>query len=408
MNLSIARNLECVLQKIDAAFAKVENTGQPRPKLIAVSKTKPSRYVIEAYNAGQKVFGENYVQELVEKSHNEEVRKFMFSTVPNLAMVETVSNLKIAHLLDSAWEKVSTEPLDILIQVNISGEEQKGGVPVSEVVGLFKSVSESCPHLKPCGLMMIGKYDYDQSLGPNPEFQRLYDCRDKLCETLGLSKHSLHLSMGMSSDYEMAITMGSTLVRVGSNIFGSLMPIESKLPIGSDGKPLKPCCACPETRKARDECIISNGEEKCRDLIEAHLKCLPMEVEKRGPRFRIIGSLMPRLQGREVCLLGKAVSVDASGQKLTMQTADGVNVICQLPSPLQASYISTRRRKMVSPDSCIVEVQGTITKANEIHTTAEPIIFSRETSASFDLERYAYAVNMTVTFDGLYMQSPEE
>lgn len=62
-----------------------------------------------------------------------------------------------------------------------------------------------------------------------------------------------------------------------------------------------------------------------------------MEVEKRGPRFRIVGSLMPRLQGREVCLLGKAISVDASGQKMTIQTADGVNVICKLMSPLQAS-----------------------------------------------------------------------
>lgn len=136
-------------------------------------------------------------------------------------MVETVSNLKIAKMLDSAWGKVSNEPLDILIQVNISGEEQKGGVPVSEVIELYKSISESCPHLKPCGLMMIGRYGYDPSLGPNPDFQCLYDCRDKLCETLGLSKHSLHLSMGMSSDYEMAITMGSTSVRVGSNIFGS-------------------------------------------------------------------------------------------------------------------------------------------------------------------------------------------
>ncbi|VUZ40465.1 unnamed protein product [Hymenolepis diminuta] len=239
MNLSIARNLECVLQKIEAAFAKVENTGQLHPQLVAVSKTKPSECVIEAYNAGQKIFGENYIQELVEKSHNEELKSRcpeirwhfigrlqsnkikMLTSVPNLAMVETVFSLKIANMLDSAWQKVSDEPLDILIQVNTSGEEQKGGVPVSEVVGLYKSVSENCQHLKPCGLMTIGRYDYDESLGPNPDFQCLYDCREKLCEALSLSKHSLHLSMGMSSDYEMAIAMGSTMVRVGSSIFGS-------------------------------------------------------------------------------------------------------------------------------------------------------------------------------------------
>lgn len=82
---------------------------------------------------------------------------------------------------------------------------EKGGVPVSEVVGLYKSVSENCPHLKLRGLMTIGMYDYDESLGPNPDFQCLYDCREKLCEALSLSKHSLHLSMGMSSDYEMAV-----------------------------------------------------------------------------------------------------------------------------------------------------------------------------------------------------------
>lgn len=53
--------------------------------------------------------------------------------------------------------------------------------------------------------MTVGKYGYDESLGPNPDFQRLYDCREKLCEALGLSKHDLHLSMGMSSDFEMAV-----------------------------------------------------------------------------------------------------------------------------------------------------------------------------------------------------------
>lgn len=62
-----------------------------------------------------------------------------------------------------------------------------------------------------------------------------------------------------------------------------------------------------------------------------------MELEKRSPRFRIIGSLMPRLQGREVCLLGKALSVDPSGQRMTVQTADGVDVICHLLSSLQVN-----------------------------------------------------------------------
>ncbi|VDK33710.1 unnamed protein product [Taenia asiatica] len=239
LSLSTAKNLESVLQKIEAAFAKVENTGQPYPHLVAVSKTKPAELVIEAYNAGQREFGENYIQELVEKSNDEKL-KFMcpeirwhfigrlqsnkiklLASVSNLAMVETVSDLKIAVLLDNAWNKVCSRPLDVLIQVNTSGEEQKGGVAVADLVGLYKAVSENCPHLNLCGLMTIGRYGYDQNLGPNPDFSCLYNCRNKVCDALGLSKHSLQLSMGMSSDYEMAITMGSTLVRIGSHIFGS-------------------------------------------------------------------------------------------------------------------------------------------------------------------------------------------
>uniref|UniRef100_A0A915EYQ1 Pyridoxal phosphate homeostasis protein n=1 Tax=Echinococcus canadensis TaxID=519352 RepID=A0A915EYQ1_9CEST len=247
MSVSTAKNLELVLQKIEAAFAKVENTGQPCPQLVAVSKTKPPGLVIEAYNAGQKAFGENYIQELVEKSNNEEVGllevkcpeiqwhfigrlqsnkiklltcKYEFYlallAVPNLAMVQTVSSLKIANLLNSAWQKVSSRPLDVLIQVNTSGEErnllgsvnfviEKGGVAVSDLVDLYKAVFECCPHLNLRGLMTIGRYGYDENLGPNPDFLCLYDCRNMVCDALGISKHSLHLSMGMSSDYEMAV-----------------------------------------------------------------------------------------------------------------------------------------------------------------------------------------------------------
>lgn len=122
-----------------------------------------------------------------------------------------------------------------------------------------------------------------------------------------------------------------------------------------------------------------------------------METGKRGPRFRIVGALIPRLENREVCILGKALSVDPSGRRITLQCADGTEVRCNLSSPLQ-----------ISPESCIVEVQGLVTQAHEIQATAEPVIFPQEASNNFDLERYAYAVNLTATFDGLYMQSPEE
>uniref|UniRef100_A0A0R3X6R9 Ala_racemase_N domain-containing protein n=1 Tax=Hydatigena taeniaeformis TaxID=6205 RepID=A0A0R3X6R9_HYDTA len=241
---------------------EVENTGQPYPQLVAVSKTKPPELVIEAYDAGQKVFGENYLAcpeirwHFIGKLQSNKVK--LLASVPNLAMVETISSFKIANLLDNAWKRVCSRPLDVLIQVNTSGEEQKGGVVVSELVDLYKAVSSSCPYLNLCGLMTIGRYGYDEISGPNPDFSCLYDCRNRVCDALGLPKHSLHLSMGMSSDYETAVMMFDG----------------EKFPVGPDGKPLKPCCACPDTRKARDECIVQRGEENCKDLIEAHLACL--------------------------------------------------------------------------------------------------------------------------------------
>uniref|UniRef100_A0A5K3EHH6 Pyridoxal phosphate homeostasis protein n=1 Tax=Mesocestoides corti TaxID=53468 RepID=A0A5K3EHH6_MESCO len=122
-----------------------------------------------------------------------------------------------------------------------------------------------------------------------------------------------------------------------------------------------------------------------------------MDQEKRSARFRVVGSLIPRLIGREVCVLGKVVSVVPSGQQISLRCADGVEVKCTLPSPLQ-----------VSPESCIVEVQGLITSANELQATSEPIIFPREASNKFDLDRYGYAVNLTVNFDRLYTQSMVE
>ncbi|VDN35374.1 unnamed protein product [Dibothriocephalus latus] len=203
-------------------------------------------------------------------------------SVPNLSVVETISSLHIATLINKEWAKRSSKLLDILLQVNTSGEEQKGGIPVPGVVELYKSISESCDKLRIRGIMTIGKYGYDPSLGPNPDFVSLVNCRESLCHALDIPKTEVELSMGMSTDFEQAIELGSQFVRVGSSIFGSLMSDQANevrrnedgLPIGKDGKPLKPCCACPETRLARDNCIIQHGEEHCKDFIDAHTACL--------------------------------------------------------------------------------------------------------------------------------------
>uniref|UniRef100_A0A0X3PX19 Proline synthase co-transcribed bacterial homolog protein n=1 Tax=Schistocephalus solidus TaxID=70667 RepID=A0A0X3PX19_SCHSO len=188
MMVSISKNLSGILARMEAAYSKVTNPEQRFPTLVAVSKTKPSEAVIEAYECGQRIFGENYVQELYKKSTDEKLlaqcpdiqwhfigrlqsnKVKLLLSVPNLSIVETVSSLQMATLINKEWAKHSSNLLDILLQVNTSGEEQKGGVLASKVVELYKSISESCDRLRVRGLMTIGKYGYDPSLGPNPDF----------------------------------------------------------------------------------------------------------------------------------------------------------------------------------------------------------------------------------------------
>uniref|UniRef100_A0A0X3P2Q5 Pyridoxal phosphate homeostasis protein n=2 Tax=Schistocephalus solidus TaxID=70667 RepID=A0A0X3P2Q5_SCHSO len=238
MMVSISKNLSGILARMEAAYSKVTNPEQRFPTLVAVSKTKPSEAVIEAYECGQRIFGENYVQELYKKSTDEKLlaqcpdiqwhfigrlqsnKVKLLLSVPNLSIVETVSSLQMATLINKEWAKHSSNLLDILLQVNTSGEEQKGGVLASKVVELYKSISESCDRLRVRGLMTIGKYGYDPSLGPNPDFVSLVTCRDSLCRALGLPQTEVELSMGMSTDFEQAIELGSQFVRVGSSVFG--------------------------------------------------------------------------------------------------------------------------------------------------------------------------------------------
>jgi pyridoxal phosphate enzyme (YggS family) len=138
--------------------------------------------------------------------------------VPNLYMVEGVDSLKVANHLDRAVSGVGRQPLRVLVQVNTSGEESKSGVEPSECVHLAKHVKQDCPNLLFSGLMTIGMRDYTST----PEnFQTLANCRKEVCKELDIPEHECELSMGMSGDFELAIEMGSTNVRVGSTIFGA-------------------------------------------------------------------------------------------------------------------------------------------------------------------------------------------
>ncbi|CAK9163921.1 unnamed protein product [Ilex paraguariensis] len=200
-------------------------------RLVAVSKTKPISLIRQVYDAGHRCFGENYVQEFVDKAPQlpEDIEwhfvghlqsnkvKSLLAAVPNLAMVEGVDNEKIANHLDCAVSSIGRKPLKVLVQVNTSGEASKSGVEPSACVDLVKHVKLGCPNLEFSGLMTIGMPDYTST----PEnFKVLLNCRAEACKAIGMAVDQCELSMGMSGDFELAIEMGSSNVRVGSTIFG--------------------------------------------------------------------------------------------------------------------------------------------------------------------------------------------
>ncbi|KAF7831358.1 pyridoxal phosphate homeostasis protein [Senna tora] len=202
-----------------------------RIRVVAVSKTKPISMIRQLYDAGHRCFGESYVQEISEKApqlpqdiewhfigHLQSNKaKLLMSGVPNLAMVESVDNQKVANHLDRMVSTLGRNPLKILVQVNTSGETSKSGVDPSNCVELAKHVKLNCPNLLFSGLMTIGMPDYSST----PEnFQTLSNCKSEVCKILGMADEQCELSMGMSNDYELAIEMGSTNVRIGSTIFG--------------------------------------------------------------------------------------------------------------------------------------------------------------------------------------------
>ncbi|KAG0491899.1 hypothetical protein HPP92_005297 [Vanilla planifolia] len=230
METASATALRSVLSRVHMAAERAGRSPE-QVRVVAVSKTKSANVIQQVYNAGHRVFGENYVQELTEKApqlpsdiqwhfignlQSNKV-KALLGGVPNLHMVESVDDKKIANHLDRAVVSLGRNPLKILVQVNTSGEESKHGVEPSQCVELVEHVRMSCPNLIFSGLMTIGMLDYSST----PEnFNTLRKCRTELCDALGIPEDQCELSMGMSADFEQAIQMGSTNVRIGSIIFG--------------------------------------------------------------------------------------------------------------------------------------------------------------------------------------------
>lgn len=225
---TIARNIQQVRDRIAAACAGAQRDVQS-VTLLAVSKTFGAQAVREALAAGQHRFGENYVQEALEKmAVLADVRARLEwhligplqsnktrAVAEHFDWVHTVDRLKIAQRL-SDQRPAHLPPLQVCLQVNISGEASKSGLPPAEVGALAREIT-ALPRLRLRGLMAIPEPAGDRDAQRRPH-RALRELLDSL-RAQGLDLDTL--SMGMSADLEAAIVEGATIVRVGTAIFGA-------------------------------------------------------------------------------------------------------------------------------------------------------------------------------------------
>jgi pyridoxal phosphate enzyme (YggS family) len=226
---TIAARLQAVRSRIDAAAM---TAGRPPAdiRLIAVSKTFPPAAIAEAHAAGQVAFGENYLQEAVGKMATLSDLRLEWHYIGPIQSNKTrqiaeqfhwvhgVDRLKIAERLSFSRPAI-LPPLQICIQVNVSGEESKSGVRPDGVLSLAKAVSP-LTGIRLRGLMAIPEPTPDIGL-QRSRFRLLRQLRDEIVSR-GVALDTL--SMGMSDDLESAIAEGATLVRVGRAIFGERLP----------------------------------------------------------------------------------------------------------------------------------------------------------------------------------------
>lgn len=200
-------------------------------KLLAVSKTKPVEDVQEAYDAGQRLFGENMVQELVEKQEHlpKDIQWHLIGHLqsnkvkyiaPFISMIQSVDSLKLLQEIDKHAEK-NKRVIDCLLQIYIADEETKFGLGFDEAVELLRSEEfAALKHIRIRGLMGIATNTDNEKQIKN-EYYELKTFFDGIKQSFFRKDAAFDtLSMGMSSDYKVAIEQGSTMIRLGSTIFG--------------------------------------------------------------------------------------------------------------------------------------------------------------------------------------------
>lgn len=216
----IAENLKCVRKHIP------DNV-----KLVCVSKFHPASYVQEAYDAGERIFGESRVQELCQKYEilpkdiqwhfigHLQTNKIKY-IVPFVSMIHSIDSYKLLAEINKAAEK-EDRVVNCLLQMHIAAEETKFGFSANELTQMFaENEWRKLHNVRICGLMGMATFTDNEQQIAN-EFTELKNMFDKLKSDYFAAESTFcEISMGMSDDYQLAITQGSTMVRIGSSIFG--------------------------------------------------------------------------------------------------------------------------------------------------------------------------------------------
>lgn len=227
MSSSITDNLLQVHERIQAACTRCGRDPQ-EVTLIAVSKTKPLSALQEAYLAGERNFGENKVQEILEKAPamNPDARFHMIGhlqrnkvkqVLPHAALIHSVDSVRLAEQIQQDAQKLGLT-VPVLLEVNVAKEESKFGLFPEEVMDALEQIRHF-PNIKVSGLMTIAPF-VEEAEKNRPVFRKLYqlsvDIKKKNIDNVSM----VVLSMGMTGDYEVAIEEGATMIRVGTGIFG--------------------------------------------------------------------------------------------------------------------------------------------------------------------------------------------
>lgn len=222
--VSNLKQIHTQIRQAEQIYEREKNSVQ----LLAVSKTKPASMIASAYQAGQRHFGENYLQEALNKQRELGAYSITWHFIgaiqsnktkllaTHFDWVHCVDSLKIAQRLSSQRPE-NLSPLNICIQVNISDEESKSGISLNDLPDLVKKIS-ALPNLNLRGVMAIP--------APETDFAKQREPFKKLVDVVKALKNEklTTFSFGMSDDLEAAIAEGSTLVRIGTALFGSRVP----------------------------------------------------------------------------------------------------------------------------------------------------------------------------------------